>query len=141
MRSADEMNQRSRLVHAIARLSVAGVFMWHGLVPKLLFRHADEAVMLTDAGVDPIAAAMGVTAAGIGEILLALSLVVFWRSRILLVLVIVLMAFAVVSVGWFSPRFLVSAFNPVTLNGCVIALATIALLTPGSLMLPPDRGL
>jgi uncharacterized membrane protein YphA (DoxX/SURF4 family) len=117
------------LVYATARLAVAGVFLWHGLVPKLLFRHTDEAATLTDAGANAITAHLGVTAAGIGEIALAVLLVVVWRSRLLLGVVIGLMAAAIIFVGWFSPRFLTSAFNPVTLNGCVIALALIALLS------------
>ena len=95
----------------------------------VLFRHADEAVMLTDSGVGDITAHLGVTAAGIGEIALAVLLVVLWRSRLLLGIVIALMAAAMILVGWFSPRFLISAFNPVTLNGCVIALSVIALLS------------
>ncbi len=117
------------LVHATARLAVAGVFLWHGLVPKLLFRHADETIILTDSGVDAMTAHFGVTAAGIAEVVLAVLLVVLWRSRLLLAGVIALMAAAVIFVGWFSPRFLISAFTPVTLNGCVIALAVIALLS------------
>ena len=120
--------QRS-LVHATARLAVAGVFLWHGLVPKLLFRHPDEAGMLTDGGVDAVTAQLGVTAAGVGEIALAVLLVVWWRSRVLLAGVIALMLAAIVLVTWFSPRLLVAAFNPVTLNGCVMALSTIALLS------------
>jgi hypothetical protein len=105
------------------------VFLWHGLVPKLLFRHSDEAIILTDSGVDTITAHLGVMAAGIGEIGLAVLLVVLWRSRIVLGVVIALMVAAIIFVGWFSPRFLTSAFNPVTLNGCVIALSVIALLS------------
>ena len=120
---------RLTLVHAVARMAVAAVFLWHGLVPKLLFRHPDEAVMLTDAGVGAATAAVGVVAAGVGEILLATALIVFWRSRGWLWLVIVLMMVAIGSVGWYSPRFLTYAFNPVTLNGCVLALATIALIS------------
>ena len=120
--------QRS-LVYATARLAVAGVFLWHGLVPKLLFRHPDEAVMLTDGGVDAVTAQLGVTVAGVGEIALAVLLLVWWRSRVLLAGVIALMLAAIVLVTWFSPRFLVAAFNPVTLNACVIALSTIALLS------------
>jgi uncharacterized membrane protein YphA (DoxX/SURF4 family) len=118
-----------QIVHAIARLAVAGVFLWHGLVPKLIFRHPDEAVMLTDAGVSAATATLGVTAAGIGEVVLGIGLIIFWRARAPLVVIIGLMATAIVLVGWHSPRFLVSAFNPITLNSCVIALATIALLT------------
>jgi uncharacterized membrane protein YphA (DoxX/SURF4 family) len=120
--------QRS-LVYATARLAVAGVFLWHGLVPKLLFRHPDEAVMLTDGGADAFTAQLGVTAAGVAEVALAVLLVLCWRSRVLLAGVIVLMLAAIVLVAWFSPRFLAAAFNPVTLNGCVIALSAIALLS------------
>jgi DoxX-like protein len=117
------------VTHAISRLTVAAVFLWHGLVPKLLFRHPDEAALLTDSGVASSTAHLVVTAAGVAEIALALAMVVFWRSRALLMVVIGLMAAALVMVAGFSPRFLIAAFNPVTLNACVIALATIALLT------------
>jgi DoxX-like family len=120
----------------MARLGVAGVFLWHGLVPKLVFRHPDEAAMLTDAGISAATAAMGVTAAGVGEVALGVLLIVFWRWRAPLFVVMALMAMAVVLVGWHSPRFLVSAFNPVTLNGCVVVLSAIALVT--SRELPAD---
>jgi hypothetical protein len=117
------------LTHGIARVAVAGVFLWHGLVPKLLFRNPDEAAMLMDAGVGHAAAALGVTAAGIGEVVLAGAILVFWRSRTLLMLVVALMLAAIILVGWHSPRFVTAAFNPVTLNWSVVALAAIALVT------------
>jgi hypothetical protein len=105
------------------------VFLWHGLVPKLLFRNPDEAAMLMDAGVGDAAAALGVTAAGIGEVVLAGAILVFWRSRTLLMLVVALMLAAIILVAWHSPRFVTAAFNPVTLNWSVVALAAIALVT------------
>jgi hypothetical protein len=117
------------VVHAAARLAVAFVFLWHGLVPKLLFRHPDEAVMVTDAGATAAFARHAVTAAGVGEILLAVLLVVAWRSRVPLVLVLFLMAAATFGVAVNSPRFFTAAFNPMTLNLCVSALAAIALVT------------
>jgi hypothetical protein len=117
------------VVHALARGVVAGVFLWHGLVPKLIFRHPDEGAMLRDAGFSGTAASLGVTAAGIAEIARGALLILFWRSRVPLVMVIGLMIAAVVAVGWFSPRFLTAAFNPVTLNACVAALASMALVT------------
>jgi hypothetical protein len=68
-------------------------------------------------------------AAGVAEILLGTLLLLVWRSRALLVLVIALMTVAVAFVAYSSPRFIGAAFTPVTLNGCVMALAIIALLT------------
>jgi uncharacterized membrane protein YphA (DoxX/SURF4 family) len=121
-------SKRLRHIYTLSRGAVVAVFFWHGLVPKLIFRHPDEAVMLTDAGMTQKMADAGVLAAGVWEILLAVLLVVFWRSRLLLVAVILLMLAAVALVGWYSPYFLTAAFNPLTLNGCVVALAVIALL-------------
>lgn len=122
----------SRAVHTLARTAVACVFLWHGLVPKLVFRHPDEAVMLTDGGIGASTAALGVTVAGVGEIALGLYLLAFRRSTRVFYLVIALMVLAVAGVAVTSPRFLASAFNPVTLNGCVIALSVIALWTAES---------
>ncbi len=39
------------MIHAIARITVAFIWIWHGLLPKLLFLHVDELVVLTQAGV------------------------------------------------------------------------------------------
>jgi hypothetical protein len=114
---------RLRQVHAVARLGVAFVFLWHGLVPKLIYRNPDEAVMLTDGGISAAAARMGVTVAGVGEVLLGVVLLLAWRVRSLFLLVIGLMAFATIGVALNSPRFLTHAFNPVTLNLSVAALA------------------
>jgi hypothetical protein len=120
-------------VYFVARVAIAAVFVWHGLVPKLLLRHPDEAVILTDAGVSAAAAQLAVLAGGVGEVLLGALLLVLWRARVLLVIVIAVMIAAVVAVAYSSPRFVGAAFNPVTLNGCVIALAIIALLTSSDL--------
>ena len=114
--------------HAIARLALAAVFFYHGLVPKLLFDHPDEAAPLLDGGFSPEEAWRLVRAAGIGEILFAAVLLVAWRSAWPLIVTIVLMIVALVGVATTTPRLLVAAFNPVSLNLCVIALAAIDLL-------------
>jgi len=65
--------------------------------------------------------------AGIGEIALGIALIAWWRSRALLWVCAGLMVFALAGVSVSAPRFLGQAFNPVTLNLCVIALATVGL--------------
>ncbi len=47
---APETSLRVSAVHAICRVTLASVWIWHGLVPKLLFRDADEQMMLSQAG-------------------------------------------------------------------------------------------
>jgi len=125
---APERSKRAAAAYAASRAMLAFVFVWHGLVPKLLVRHEDEFLMLTEGGVSDSAAATGVLLAGIGEIALGLALLAWWRSRALLWACAGLMVIALAGVSVSAPRFLGQAFNPVTLNLCVITLATVCLV-------------
>lgn len=124
-----EHSLRLALANLIARVSLAFAWFWHGLVPKLLVRHPDEAVMLTDAGISARAAEMGVLGAGIAELALALWLIFKWNSRAPLLITLVLMPLALIGVAIHSPRMIGAAFNPVTLNLFMCAAAGIALVT------------
>jgi hypothetical protein len=117
---------RVAAAHAIARLTLAFVFLYHGLVPKLLFRHADEIAMLDAAGA-PDAAGLSLVATGVTEVALAIALLLRWRAAWPLWIVLAGMAAAAFVVGLTSPGTLTAAFNPVTLNTAVAALAGVAL--------------
>jgi hypothetical protein len=52
-------------------------------------------------------------------------MLIAWRIRSLFPLNIVLMLLAIVAVAIHSPAYLTAAFNPLTLNLCVISLAVI----------------
>ena len=114
--------------YTLARLGVAFVWIWHGLVPKLIFDHPDESVMLTDVGIAPERAAQLVRAAGVGEVLFGLVVLAAWRWRVPLWITAAVMVFATIGVTVGSPRFLTAAFNPVTLNFQLFLLAVIALI-------------
>lgn len=122
-----ELSRRTAIAYTIARVMLAFIFFWHGLVPKLLTRHEDEFLMLTAGGVSSATADWMVFAAGIAEISLAGAILIWWQSRALLVVCMLLMAVALVAVGVTSPRYLGHAFNPVTLNLSVVALAGVCL--------------
>lgn len=121
---ADERN-RLATVHAVARVTLALVFLWHGLVPKLLAHHADEVALLRDGGLSAAAADRGVTLLGLGEITFALVLLATWRIRAIFPLVAAAMVVVTIGTGLHSPRYIPAAFTPVTLNLCVAALAII----------------
>lgn len=118
------------LVHGLARIAVAFIWIYHGLVPKLLFQHSDELTMLADAGISsgPSAAA-ALNALGCLEVILGSLILVGWRIRWPILLTAILMMFASVGVVLNSPQFLVAAFNPVSLNLAVIVLSLIAYLS------------
>ena len=124
---------RQTLVHGVARAGLALIFAYHGLVPKLLGRHADEMAMLRDAGVGVESTWAVLATLGIAELLLALCLVIFWRRRWPPWLCLAVMGVATIGVAVTSPRYLGAAFNPLSLNLAVACLAVIDLLVLGGL--------
>lgn len=121
-RQGPEVSGSLFAIYAIARVTVAFVWIWHGLVPKLVMRHVDEQEMLAQAGL-PIAALPWI---GIAEVLFGVAILAAWRRTSLLLLSAVGMLVALVTVALRSPAYLGGAFNPVSLNLAVTALSCIA---------------
>ena len=124
---------RQTLVHGIARVALALVFAYQGLVPKLLTRNADEITMLRSAGVAAGVTGIAATSIGLLEVGFAMVLLLAWHRRWPLYACLGSMLLATVVVGLSSPRFFEAAFNPATLNLSVACLAAIDLLVLGSL--------
>lgn len=119
---------RQFITRACARGSVALVFAYHGLVPKLLARDGDEIAMLQDAGVPSGWLPTALFAAGAAELAVALLLLWYWRSRWPSLAVLMLMLAATVGVSVASPRYLAAAFNPLSLNLSVAVLSVLDLV-------------
>lgn len=119
---------RIAVAHASARGGVAFVWLYQGAVPKLLRRHPEELALTRDAGVPADLATAAVILLGGAEVALGLAVLVAWGARWPLVLTAGLMVLATVGVAVGSPAVLVAAFNPVTLNGALLALAIVALV-------------
>jgi hypothetical protein len=111
-------------IHAICRLAISFVWLWHGLVPKLLFHDADERAMSLQAGVT----SHWMPWIGGAEIVMAVLVLLLWNSRKMLLLQAFLMIGALAAVALQSPAYLTHAFNPVTLNLLVVVLAAIGWL-------------
>jgi hypothetical protein len=124
--------QRS-LIHAFSRLTLSFVWIYQGLVPKLIFHHPDELAMLHDVGFGAASVMAACVAAGAAEIAFGLFILLSWRSRWPLRLTMWLMPIMAVCVAISSPRMLIGAFNAMALNAAVFALAGIALLSDGDL--------
>jgi uncharacterized membrane protein YphA (DoxX/SURF4 family) len=121
--------RRQWLTHSVARVGLAIIFAYHGLVPKLLLSHPDELAMLRDLGVPPGQLQLLAFGFGAGEMLFALCLLMFWRSRWPVVLTVGFALIATLVVGSASPRYLGAAFNPITLDLAVLCLAVVDLLS------------
>ena len=117
------------LIHAVARLAMATIWIWHGLVPKLLYQQIDERTMLAQAGL-PLGLLPWI---GVLEILFGALILYGWSWRSIFLANIAFMVLATVAVALNSPVYLTAAFNPVTLNFAMIALSVVGWLSSATL--------
>jgi hypothetical protein len=113
-------------IHRAARAVLAFVFIYHGLVPKILWLSTTETALAAAHGlyapvISPIA--------GVGEILLG-GVILFWRRSLLPVYAaIAALVVLLLDVMIMMPALLSEAFNPVTLNLAVIFIGYIVIVT------------
>jgi hypothetical protein len=128
-----EAYREKTFTYALSRLTIAFIWFYHGLVPKLINRNQDELKMLGDAGIARSELLGALSLIGYMEICLALLLIIFWKSRWPLWFTLTSMLLATLGVAITSPSYLTGAFNPLTLNLAVAALAVVGLLNGTSL--------
>lgn len=119
---------RCSLIHAIVRFTTAFILIYHGLVPKILFRHQDEINMLQQSGITENSN-LFLFCFGLAEILFGLVILYSKRLKRILILNIFLLCVALIIVSVFSAQYLISAFNPVSLNVAMVALSFIGILS------------
>jgi uncharacterized membrane protein YphA (DoxX/SURF4 family) len=115
----------------LVRLTLATVFIWHGLVPKILWLSPDEVAMIAVHGLPdyplfapPLIAAIG----GVAEVLLGVALLAMWRQRWPLLLASAVLLALLLDVVLLSPHLLIQAFNPLSTNLAALALCAVAWL-------------
>jgi hypothetical protein len=128
-----EVSRDRSFIYGLSRLTLVFIWLYHGVVPKLLYHNPDELRMLTDAGVPGSHLLSWVSLIGWLEVGFALILIAFWRSLWPLWCTIAAMFAATLAVSIHSPEYLTAAFNPVTLNLAVAMLAATGLLAAGDL--------
>lgn len=117
------MNTLSR-INWIARGGLAFMFAYHGLVPKLLWLSAGERTMIQSHGISQVE--LFANLAGVGEIALALWLVLAPRSTWPIGIAATALAGLLLDVAIVNPSMLSEAFNPVSLNVAGLALCAVA---------------
>jgi hypothetical protein len=124
-----EVSMRQSVVYFLARVAVAFIWIWHGVVPKLIYRHVDELAPLIALGFSERSARVQVIGVGWVEAALGMILLIAWRARWPVWLTLAAMPVALVGVAIYTPSPPKAAFNPVTLNVSMFTLAAIALLS------------
>ncbi len=122
------MSRTELLIHQICRFSVGGIWLYQGLVPKILGPHADEIAMASAFGVPQEFQVALSRTIGAGEVAFGLLLIALhsqaWPQWLSAIATAVLLAF----VAFYVPTYLTAPFNPVVMNLASIALSAIAIL-------------
>lgn len=125
---APELSMQRTLTHAAARLTLAFIWIYQGVVPKLLYpEFSGELETLRRLGWFPGAENLALTAVGLGEVGVGLVTLAAWRWRAALVLQIVALVVLGASAAASDPLLFARQFNPATLNAAMVALAACAL--------------
>lgn len=125
------IDRRLAQIARVARLSLALVFIWHGLVPKILWLSPDEVAMIAAHGLPAhglFAPEIIARVAGIGEVLLGLLLLLLPGRRWPLLLAAAALILLLLDVALLSPHLLLQAFNPLSTNLAALALCLVAWL-------------
>lgn len=110
----------------IARLALAFVFIYHGLVPKILLQNPMEVQMILAHGSE-LPYRQIAFVAGVAEIALGLALILLRRQLWPVWVALVAFILLLLDVALFSPALLVQAFNPVSTNIAGIGLCLVAI--------------
>lgn len=124
-----EVSRDRAIVYALSRGTMAFMWFYHGLVPKLLYQDKIELDLLSRIGTPGSSLHAATTIAGCGEVLFALLLVLLWRRSWPLWLTLAFMLIGIPVVTVCAPSYLTAAFNPLTLNLGIAVLALIAIIS------------
>ena len=99
----------------ISRIAIAFIWLYHGLIPKLVFQHATELELINKG---PLIGSAETTLflAGIGEVLIGICVVVFWKQLWPAYLSLAGFTMLLIASVAISPGHAVHAFNPITLT-------------------------
>ena len=130
---APEQSRDQAVAHAVAVAGLAGVWMYQGLVPKLWCVDSDEVAIWRALGLNEPLARTAVRLVGLAEIGIAVATVVGRRRRAVFVATAAAMPALAIGAAKTDRASLTRAFNPVTLNLAVGALAAVAATTGSNL--------
>ena len=125
-----EHQRNQAMAHGVAVAGVAGVWMYQGLVPKLIAVDAGEvALWRRSLGLSESTARKAVRVAGVAEVAAGFATVRFARKKGVFVATAVAMPILAASAAKADRRSFTRAFNPASLNWALGALALVAVAT------------
>lgn len=118
-------------IFTVANFLIGLTWIYHGVVPKIMFMETGELAMLTASGLFKGFETEGVYAAGIAEVLFGLAFLFFGTFRLLHYLNIGSLVVLGIVACFAKPEIYLAPFNPATTSFGVIGLSLIVLKLSG----------
>ena len=132
-----EVSRRLYLLFALANITIAASWLYHGIIPKLLHMETGELAMMQASGLFKGMEATAVYGVGIGEILFGLAFLFFGRNRLLHYLNLTGLLALGCTAFYARSSIYLAPFNPATTSFGIMALSIIVL---GIRKFLPDAG-
>jgi hypothetical protein len=125
------MNTKLWIAKISARVALGLVWLYEGLVPKILFLRADEIDLVGKSGLIWRTPEWTLFILGVTQIVLGLWLIIGWAERIAVAMATIWMAILIVLVAGGNPAMLVDPYGALVKDLCLIACAlTVWFLAP-----------
>ena len=111
----------------LIQITLAGLWIYQGLIPKILFQSTAEITIWQNMGLELPLAKMCVALSGLIEIMFGCTFLVWQRAVFLHQLNIVGLSGLLLLITFTDPLQLTTAFNPVVMNIAMIAISMIAI--------------
>lgn len=115
-------------INIFSRVGLGFLFIYHGLVPKIIWLNPIEVQLVNTAGLSLSPETVS-SIAGVFEILIGLAILVFRKALWLVAAVAALLILLVLSVSVVMPTLLVGAFNPLSTNILELVLCCIVVIS------------
>jgi uncharacterized membrane protein YphA (DoxX/SURF4 family) len=125
------MNTKIRIAKIAARIALGIVWLYEGLVPKILFLRADEIELVRKSGLIWRTAEWTLLVMGIAQISVGLWLIIGWAERAAVSVATLWMLILILLVASGNPAMLTDPFGALIKDLCLIACAfTVWMLAP-----------
>ncbi|PJN90652.1 DoxX-like family protein [Bacillus sp. mrc49] len=117
------------IINAIVTMLFVFIWLYHGLIPKMIAKHPEEVSMLSSlTSLDGTAAVKGVEIIGVLEILFAVVWLLYRKKRHLLIVQIIIFPLLTISALIANPSLASHPFTPLTFNASLWVLSIISFL-------------
>ena len=115
-------------VYILSRITIAIIFIYHGLVPKIIFANAHE-ILMNNALIPFLSEKFTLYISGIVEIVYGVVILVFFASKQLIYPAIVFLILSTLMLLAVLPNLFQNAFNPFSINLSLLVLCVINIIS------------